>query len=142
MYNNNRGMKKKNTQNDAPFVALYDMHAVMFVLPDEMADVSIAGLQWFFLIPRLNHKSHVIPIPNLIYIEKKYITFGTRITNQFQSYESKGKQLFVSDFSLHLRHAIERGRGHILYNKKPRTPRSIIGKELTLSQIRNFTLLY
>ena len=23
------------TQNDAPFVAFYDMHAVMFVLPDE-----------------------------------------------------------------------------------------------------------
>ena len=33
------------TQNDAPFVAFYDMHAVTFVLPDEMADVSIAGLQ-------------------------------------------------------------------------------------------------
>ena len=33
------------TQNDAPFVAFYDTHAVTFVLPDEMADVSIAGLQ-------------------------------------------------------------------------------------------------
>ena len=43
------------TQNDAPFVAFYDMCAVTFVLPDEMADVSIAGLQWFILIPRLNH---------------------------------------------------------------------------------------
>ena len=43
------------TQNDAPFVVFYDMHAVTFVLPDEMADVSIAGLQWFILIPRLNH---------------------------------------------------------------------------------------
>ena len=41
------------TQNDAPFVAFYDMRAVTFVLPDEMADVSIAGLQWFILIPRL-----------------------------------------------------------------------------------------
>ena len=38
------------TQNDAPFVAFYDMRAVMFVLPEEMADVSIAGLQWFILI--------------------------------------------------------------------------------------------
>ena len=28
------------TQNDAPFVAFYDMHAVMFVPPDEMADVT------------------------------------------------------------------------------------------------------
>ena len=39
------------TQIDAPFVAFYDMHAVTFVLPDEMADVSIVGLQWFILIP-------------------------------------------------------------------------------------------
>ena len=47
------------TQNDAPFVAFYDMHAVTFGLPDEMADVSITGLQWFILIPRLNHtESH------------------------------------------------------------------------------------
>ena len=41
------------TQNDAPFVAFYDMRAVTFVLPDEMADVLIAGLQWFILIPQL-----------------------------------------------------------------------------------------
>ena len=45
----------KKTQNDAPFITFYDMHAVMLVLPDEMADVLIAGLQWFILIPRLNH---------------------------------------------------------------------------------------
>ena len=38
------------TQNDAPSVAFYDMHAVTFVPPDEMADVTIAGLQWFILI--------------------------------------------------------------------------------------------
>ena len=31
------------TQNDAPFVAFYNMRAVTFVLPDEMANVSIAG---------------------------------------------------------------------------------------------------
>ena len=30
---------------DPPFVAFYDIHAVTFVLPDEMAGVSIAGLQ-------------------------------------------------------------------------------------------------
>ena len=35
------------TQNDAPFVTFYDMHAVTFVLLDEMADVSIVELQWF-----------------------------------------------------------------------------------------------
>ena len=33
------------TQNDPPFVAFYNMRSVMFVLPDEIADVSIAGLQ-------------------------------------------------------------------------------------------------
>ena len=41
----------KKTQNDVPLVAFQDMRAVMFVLPDEMADVSIAGLQWFILVP-------------------------------------------------------------------------------------------
>ena len=50
------------TQNDAPFVAFYDMGAVTFVLPDEMANVSIAGLQWFILIPRLNHTGSHRPI--------------------------------------------------------------------------------
>ena len=45
----------KKTKNDVPFAAFYDMHAVMFVLPDEMVDVSIVGLQWFILIPRLHH---------------------------------------------------------------------------------------
>ena len=71
------------TQNDAPFVAFYDMRAVTFVLQDEMADVSIAGLQWFILIPRLNHTeshrpfdSHSIP-----YLHRgKNIGFGIRIT--------------------------------------------------------------
>ena len=56
----------KKTQNDAPFVAFYDIRAVTFVLPDEMANVLIVGLQWFILIPRLNHTgSHrlIIPIP-------------------------------------------------------------------------------
>ena len=37
--------KWNETQNDAPFVA------VTFVLSGETADVSIAGLQCFFLIP-------------------------------------------------------------------------------------------
>ena len=39
------------TRNDTPFVAFFDMRAVTFVLSDEMADVPIAGLQWFILIP-------------------------------------------------------------------------------------------
>ena len=29
------------TQNDAPFVVFYDMRAVAFVLPDEMADLYV-----------------------------------------------------------------------------------------------------
>ena len=62
-------------QNDAPFVR--------FVLPDEMADVSIAGLQWFTLIPRLNHMGSHRPIDSHskpIYTEKKNTGFGTRTT--------------------------------------------------------------
>ena len=50
------------TKNDALFVAFYDMRAVTFVMPDEMADVSIPVLQWFFLIPRLNHMGSHRPI--------------------------------------------------------------------------------
>ena len=46
-----------HTHTEALFVAFYDMRAVTFVLPDEMTDVSIAGLQWFILTPRLNHTS-------------------------------------------------------------------------------------
>ena len=54
--------KNKPTQHNVPFVAFYDMRAVKFVLPDEMANVSIAGLQWFILIPRLNHTGSHRPI--------------------------------------------------------------------------------
>ena len=73
----------EQTQNDAPFVAFYDMRAVRFVLPDEMANVSIAGLQWFILILRLNHTgshrsfdSHSTPYLH----REKNIGFGTRTT--------------------------------------------------------------
>ena len=56
MYSNiNRINEEWNEiQNDAPFVTFYDMHAVTFVLPDKMADVSIVGLQWFIPILELN----------------------------------------------------------------------------------------
>ena len=40
------------------------------------------------------------------------------LTSLLQSYELRGKQPFVSDFSRLLRHAIEKGRGPILYSKK------------------------
>ena len=53
---------KKTTQNDALFVAFYDMHAVTFVLPHGTVDVLITGLQWFILIPRLNHTGSHMPI--------------------------------------------------------------------------------
>ena len=63
------------TQNDAPFVAFYDMRAVTFVLPDTMAGVSIAGLQWFIHIypdyTTWGLTGQLIPIPNPIYIEKE-----------------------------------------------------------------------
>ena len=39
-----------------------------------------------------------------------------------QSYELRGKQPSVSDFSRLLRHAIEKGRGPILYSEKPPGP--------------------
>ena len=71
------------TQNDAPFVAFYDMCAGTFVLPDEMADVLIAGLQWFILIPRLNHTGSHRPIDSHSepYLHReKNIGFGTRTT--------------------------------------------------------------
>ena len=62
-------------QNDALFVDFNDMRAVTFVLPDEMVDVSIVGLQRFILIPRLNHlgshrpDSHSKPY---LHLRKKY----------------------------------------------------------------------
>ena len=63
------------TQHDAPFVAFYDMRAVTFVLPDEMADVSIAGLQWFILIPRLNHMGSHRPTDShsILYLHQEKI---------------------------------------------------------------------
>ena len=73
---------EQNT-NNAPFVAFYDMHAVMFVLPDEMANVAIAGLQWFILIPQLNHTGSHRPTDShskpYLHRDKK-IGFGKRTT--------------------------------------------------------------
>ena len=73
----------EQTQNDPPFVAIYDMCTVTFVLPDEMANVSIAGLQWFILIPQLNHTGSHRPIDShsIPYLHReKNIGFGTRTT--------------------------------------------------------------
>ena len=85
------------TQNDAPFVAFYDMRAVTFVLPDEMADVSIAGLQWFIIIPRLNHTGSHRPIDSHSkpYLHReKYIGFGTRTTQPDAILRITGKAVF------------------------------------------------
>ena len=74
---------EKTTQNDALFVAFYDMHAVTFVLPHETVDVPIMGLQWFILIPWLNHTGSHMPID---FHSKHYLhwekdtEFGTRTT--------------------------------------------------------------
>ena len=112
------------TPSDAPYVAL---RAVTFVLPDEMADVSIAGLQWFILIPRLNHTGSHRPIDShcIPYLHRgKKMDLEQELPSLLQSYELRGKQPFVSDFSRLLRHAIEKGRGPILYSeKKPGTLR-------------------
>ena len=107
------------TQNDAPFVAFYDMRAVTFVLPDEMTDVSLSGLQWFILIPRLNHKgshrpndSHSKPY---LHRGKKKLDLEQELPSLLQCNELWEKQPFVSDFSRLFRHAI--GRGLIPYSK-------------------------
>ena len=73
---------EQNT-NDSPFVAFYNMRAVTFVLPDEMANVSFAVLQWFILIPRLNHTGSHRPIDShsIPYLHReKNIRFRTRTT--------------------------------------------------------------
>ena len=64
-------------------VAFYDMHAVKFVPPDEMADVTIAGLQWSIHIPLLNHMGSHRPTDShsIHYLHReKNIGFGARTT--------------------------------------------------------------
>ena len=82
------------TQNNAPFVAFNDKRAVTFVLPDEVADVSIAGLQWLILLPRLNHTGSHRPIDSH---SKRYshretnIGIGTRTTQPAAILQITGK---------------------------------------------------
>ena len=82
------------TQNDAPFVAFYDMRDITFVLPDETVDVLIAGLQWFILIPRLNYTGSHRPIDShskpCLHREKN-IEFGTRTTQPAAILQITGK---------------------------------------------------
>ena len=109
-----------------PLLSLfYDMRAVTFLLPDEMADLSIAGLQWFILIPRLNHTGSHRPTDSHSkpYLHREKISdLEQELPSLLQSYELRGKQPFVSDFSRLVRHAIEKGRGPILYSKKTPGP--------------------
>ena len=103
------GTKHKMMPLLSPF---NDICAVTFVLPDEMADVSIAGLQWFVLTLPLNHTGSHRPIdshsiPHL-YPEKKLRIWNKNYTaccyptnyrkKKVNAYELQGKQLFVSDF--------------------------------------------
>ena len=122
-------MRNGTKQNDAPFVPFYDMRAVTFVLPDEMADVSITGLLWFILIPRLNHTSgshRPIDSHSKPYLHReKREDLEQDLPSLLQSYKLRGMQPFISDFSRLSRHAIEKGRSPIPNSKKkkPRTPR-------------------
>ena len=82
------------TQNDDFFVAFYDMRVVTFVLPDEMADVSIAGLQSFILLPRLNHEvsqANRFPFQTLFTSrKKKKKKLEQELPSLLQSYELRG----------------------------------------------------
>ena len=60
-----------------PFVAFHDMCAVTFVVSDEMADVSIAGLSCI-LITQLNSKDSHRPNDSH---SKPYLHRETRATN-------------------------------------------------------------
>ena len=55
-------------QNEALFVAFYEMRAVMFVLPDEITYMSIAG--FYFLLTIRGLTGQMISMANLVYIEK------------------------------------------------------------------------
>ena len=71
------------TQNDAPFVAFYDMHAVTFVPPDEMAVGRSRDCSGLFLYPRLNHTGSHRPVDSHSkpYLDReKNIGFGIRTT--------------------------------------------------------------
>ena len=84
-------------------------------------NVLIAGLQWFILKPRLNHTGSHRPTDfhSKPYLhQEKNIGLEQELPSLLHSFEILGKQLFVSGFSCLLLHAIEKGRGLILYSKK------------------------
>ena len=93
---------------------------------DEMADVSITGLQRFILVPKLNHTgshrqtdSHSKPY---LHREKKNRIWNKNYPACCKSYEFRGKQSFISDFSHLLWYAIKKGSRPILYSKKSWEP--------------------
>ena len=67
--------EKKNAQNDAPFVAFYDMHALSHLFCQMKWQMcSLLDCSGLFLYPDKTIwglTGQVIPVPNPIYIEKK-----------------------------------------------------------------------
>ena len=89
----------------------------------DSCDVSIAGLQSYTPIKPLRvSQAKWFPFQILFTSREKNIRFGTRITNLLQSYELRGKQWFISNFSRLLGHVIEKGHGPILYTKISQDP--------------------
>ena len=88
MINEEWEKKHKMMPHLSPFTSCVLLRLVQ---PDEMADLSIAGLQWFILIPRLNltgsHRPSDSCSKPYLHREEKKIRFGTRIINLLQSYK-------------------------------------------------------
>ena len=123
-------------QNDAPFVAFYDMRAITFVMPDEMADVSSRDCSGSFLYPDYTtgcHRpidSHSKPVLN----NEKNMGFETRTTQPAAILRITRK----ADFSRLFRHAIEKARGPILYSKKThRKPKGSLIKGIVTKEEGN-----
>ena len=74
------------------FFAFYDMPAVMFVLPDEMAYGRGTAVVYSYSPIKLNPVSHSHSKRfNPIYIKKKNIGFGTRTTQPAPILQITGK---------------------------------------------------
>ena len=60
------------TQNDAPFVAFYDMHAVTCVSPDEMVIMLIiCTIKNYFQVIYINEYHEVMRIVSMLIIKEK-----------------------------------------------------------------------
>ena len=110
--------ESNKTQNDAPFTTCV-LPCLFCKMKWQMCrSWDCSGL---FLYPESTRgvTGQFIPIPYPIYMEQE-------LPSLLQSYELRGKQPLVSDFTRLLRHATEKGRAPILYSKKiPREPTGI-----------------